>query len=144
MFEHQGQTNASESSKMDPSHSIPSNADIMDLLKNMNNKITHMDQKLNKLDVLEEKVNKMESELVKVWNYVQDSNISNSETMNKITDKVDNFELLLAQANSQILQLQNEKVSMNNTLNYVQSQSMRNNLVFSGVKEDVNEKPEET
>jgi hypothetical protein len=29
-------------------------------------------------------------------------------------------------------------------MNYLQSQSMRNNLLFSGIKEDVNEKPDGT
>jgi hypothetical protein len=43
----------------------------MDFLGNMNKK-TQMDQRLSKLDVVEENV---ETEQVKVWNYVQDSNV---------------------------------------------------------------------
>jgi hypothetical protein len=116
VFEHHEQANTSGSSKNESSQSSPSNADIMNFLKSMNIKITQMDQKLGKLDILEEKVNNMESELVKVWNFVQDSNISNSQTMNKITDKVDNFELVLAQTNSQLSELQNEKKLVYKTL----------------------------
>lgn len=35
-------------------------------------------------------------------------------------------------------------MSLQSTVNYVQAQTMRNNLVFSGIEEDADEKPEQT
>ena len=115
----------------------PSNSDILQYLK-------QMDKKLNKLDSLEEKVSKFDSELKKLWVFVHDEFKDNKDAMSKVTDRIDQLEFSLGMAQDQITQMTNEKAKVNDTLLYVQSQSMRNNLVFTGITESANEKPDVT
>ena len=64
--------------------------------------------------------------------------------MSKVTERIDGLEFSLGLAQEQITQMTNDKAKVNNTLWYVQSQSMRNNLICTGITEDVNEKPDVT
>ena len=64
--------------------------------------------------------------------------------MSKVTDRIDQLEFSLGMAQDQITQMTNEKAKVNDTLLYVQSQSVRNNLVFTGITESANEKPDVT
>ena len=115
----------------------PTNSDILQYLK-------QMDKKLNKLDSLEEKVSKFDSELKKLWVFVHDRFKENKDAMSKVTERIDGLEFSLGLAQEQITQMTNDKAKVNETLLYVQSQLMRNNLIFTGITEDVNEKPDVT
>ena len=64
--------------------------------------------------------------------------------LSTINEKLDTFEFAIGSAQDEITQLNNDKKKMQDSLLYLQSQSMRNNLVFSGLTEDGNEKPEIT
>ena len=115
------------------SHSnSPSNLDLFHYLK-------RMDKKLDKLDNLEKKVTEVDGDMKKLWNFVHGNLKDNKEAINKINDKLDTFEFALGTAHEQITQLNNEKKRMQDSLLYLQSQSMRNNLVFTGLTEDSNE-----
>ena len=116
---------------MEALHS-PSNLDLFHYLKKM-------DKKLDKLDNLEKKVTEVDGDMKKLWNFVHGNLKDNKEAINKINDKLDTFEFALGTAHEQITQLNNEKKRMQDSLLYLQSQSMRNNLVFSGLNEDSNE-----
>ena len=61
----------------------------------------------------------------------------NKQAINKINDKLDTFEFALGTTHKQITQLNNERKRMQDSLLYLQSQSMRNNLVFTGLTEDI-------
>ena len=115
----------------------PSNSDILQYLK-------QMDKKLYKLDSLEEKVSKFDSELKKLWVFVHGEFKENKDAMSKVTERIDGLEFSIGLAQEQITQMTNDKAKVNDTLLYVQSQSMRNNLIFTGITEDVNEKPDVT
>ena len=106
--------------------------------------LKQMDKKLNKLDSLEEKVSKFDSELKKLWVFVHDEFKENKDAMSKVTERIDGLEFSLGLAQEQITQMTNDKAKVNDTQLYVQSQSMRNNLIFTGITEDVNEKPDVT
>jgi len=123
---------------------VPTNANIVKLLENITVKLTHVETKLNSLDNLNKKVSNMESDLSKLWNLVQSNSVSQQDSLNKLSDKVDNIELALASAQSSISTLQREKDELQNSLSYMQAQSMRNNLLFSGIREDNSESPGET
>ena len=123
---------------------VSSNSEILSYLKRMDSKITVMDKKLNKLDTLEQKVSSFDTELKKLWVFVQDQFKENKDTLSSISDRMDTLEYSLGLAQDQITQLTTDKNKMNDTLLYVQSQSMRNNLVFTGITEDPHEKPEAT
>ena len=115
----------------------PSNSDILTYLR-------QMDKKLNKLDTLEEKVSNFDSELKKLWLFVQSEFKENKDAMSKVTERIDTLEFSLGLAQDNITQLTKEKAKVNDSLLYVQSQSMRNNLIFTGITEGINEKPEVT
>jgi len=123
-------------------NSSPSNTDIMNFLVSINSKICNMDKRLSTLDSLEQKVSNFDNE--KLWLFVQDNAKSNSNAVNKANDRVDNVELALGQAKSQIDQLQQQNEKLQDNLNYLTSQSMRNNLVFSNVFEQQHERPVQT
>ncbi|MEW8547194.1 MAG: hypothetical protein AB2693_27090 [Candidatus Thiodiazotropha sp.] len=122
----------------------PSNSDILKYLKRMDSKISVMDSKLNKLDLLEQKVSGFDSELKKLWTFVHDQFKDSKDVMSKISDRIDTLEFSLGIAQEQITQLTSDKAKVNDSLLYVQSQSMRNNLIFTGITEDPREKPEDT
>ena len=112
--------------------------------QNVCDALSYMDKKLNKLDTLEQKVSSFDTELKKLWVFVQDQFKENKDTLSSISDRMDTLEYSLGLAQDQITQLTTDKIKMNDTLLYVQSQSMRNNLVFSGITKDPHEKPEAT
>ena len=122
----------------------PSNSDILKYLKRMDSKISVMDNKLNKLDVLEQKVSSFDSELKKLWTFVHDQFKDSKDVMSKVSERIDTLEFSLGIAQEQITQLTSDKAKVNDSLLYVQSQSMRNNLIFTGITEDPREKPEVT
>ena len=122
----------------------PSNLDLLKYLKRMDHKISQMDTKLNKLDVLEQKVGTFESELKKLWTYVHDQLKCSKDDLSKVSDRIDTLEFSLGIAQEQLTQLSTDKSKMNDSLLYMQSQSMRNNLIFNGISEDLHEKPDST
>ena len=80
----------------------------------------------------------------KLWNFVHDQLKENKYSITKISDRIDTFEFALGTAHEQITQLNSDKKRMQDSILYLQSQSMRNNLVFSGITEDNHENPEAT
>ena len=64
--------------------------------------------------------------------------------MSKVTERIDGLDFSLGLAEEQITQMTHDKAKVNDTLLFVQSQSMRNNLIFTGITEEVNEKPDVT
>ena len=103
-----------------------------------------MDKKLEKLDTLEKKVCEVDGDMKKLWNFVHDQLKENKDSITKISDRIDTFEFALGTAHEQITQLNSDKKRMQDSILYLQSQSMRNNLVFSGITEDNHENPEAT
>ena len=86
----------------------------------------------------------VDSELKKLWLFVQTEFKENKDTMSKVTERIDTLEFSLGLARDNSTQLTKEKAKVNELLLPVQSQSMRNNFIFTGITEDINEKPEVT
>ena len=122
----------------------PSNSDILKYFKRMDSKITLTDAKLSKLDSLEQKVSSFDSELKKLWTFVHDQFKENKNALSKVSERIDTLEFSLGIAQEQITQLSSDKAKVNDALLYVQSQSMRNNLVFTGITEEPRKRPEVT
>jgi len=144
-------SSSSSSSSPPTSESSPSNADLMACLKSldskmstMNTKIETVERKLKKLDDLEKKVNSFEADVKKLWVHVADSSKELSEKFTKLDDRVDNVEFRDGQKESRIHKLEQDNEKLKDTISYLQSQSMRNNLIFGNITEAVNEKPAET
>lgn len=121
----------------------PSSTDILNYLKGMDKRIMAIDKRLSTLDSLEKKVTNFESDLKKLWSLVYDNNNNIQEKATKLTDEVESLQFSLNQAQCEISKLQSDKVNIEDNLLYVQSQSMRNNLIFSNIQESEHEKPED-
>lgn len=121
----------------------PSNSDIMNYLKTMDAKINIMDNRLNTLDVLEKKVCEFDTEMKKLWTFVNKNLKSTDEKLTQISDKADNVEFQLDVTRDEVTELREESDKMKKELLYVQSQSMRNNLIFANIAEGMNETSEQ-
>lgn len=119
--------------------SNPSNADIMQSLVAINNKLTVMDQRshtaIDKLEKLEKKVDNFDSEIKKLWLFVQDNVTKTNDRLSKVEEMVDSTDFSLNNTTDKIVQLQKDNDVLKNELVYLQSQSMRNNLLFGGIEE---------
>lgn len=119
-------------------------SDVLLYLRRIEQKLDGVDVRLKTLDTLEGKMNKFETDLNKLWSLVHDNIKTNEIKVSQITEKMESLEFSLGLAKDEITQLRSEKVKMEDTLSYVQSQSMRNNLVFTNIPEGINERHEET
>ncbi|WAR26646.1 F26-like protein [Mya arenaria] len=119
----------------------PTNSDIIALLGKMDLKLNDMDTRLKTLDGLEKKVDNFDKELKKLWLHIDSSIKENSVKLNRVEHKVDSVDIELEGARKRIADLERDKDKLKYDMNYVQSQTMRNNLIFGNIPEDVNETP---
>jgi hypothetical protein len=101
-----------------------------------------MEKRLSSLEAVEKKVTEFESELKKIWIYISDTNKATIERVGKVEERVETTDFSLSLANSKVLELEKEKDSLKDEIVYLQSQSMRNNLVFSNIPEAPLEGPD--
>ncbi|KAH3826363.1 hypothetical protein DPMN_128265 [Dreissena polymorpha] len=122
----------------------PSNADIVTYLKRIDDRICLMDKQFEAIDKFEKKVERVNCDLKKIWAYLHDIDRKTSERLRLIEVKTESVDFALAQASSKISSLENQRVELKNDLNYLQSQSMRNNLVSTNIPEAPTENPDTT
>ena len=136
--------NSDMAARVTPPGSVPTNADIIAHLSRLESKITSLDRKLEKLDSLENKVNNFDSEMKKMWLHVTDSCKKTDSRITTVEDRVDSVEFSTSTAQETITRLETENDKLKQSMVYLQSQSMRNNLLFSGIPEIPSEKPDDT
>lgn len=122
----------------------PSNADIMKYLQRIDLKLSEVDKRLKTLELVEKKVDSFEQEMKKLWLYDQDNNKSLDTKISRVETVADDAGFAAGHAQDKVTQLEKQNSALKDELVYIQSQSMRNNLIFSNIPEDVNEKPEVT
>ena len=120
----------------------PSLNDIMTVLIGVQGQVKLMNEKLAKLDTLELKVVSFEAEIKKIWCFIDNKHKEADERLSKVYDRVEQLEFSHGVAVDQLTQMRNTKACVDDTLLYVQSQSMRNNLLFTNIPEPVHENPE--
>ena len=120
------------------------NSDILQYLKNIDTKISTMNDKLVKLVVMEKDISKLGAEMNKMWTYVYDNTNKVTSKLSETQSKVESLEFAVGVSNDKLTQLQKEKEIMHSDLLYLQSQSMRNNLIFSRLPEIENESTEQS
>ncbi len=98
-----------------------------------------VDQKLNALEKLEQKVNKFEKSVNDLWIFVRDQTKTIDSKIIEAGSKVESIEFSLGQAQSEISFLRQSESKAKDDLLYLQSQSMRNNLIFGNIEEKENE-----
>jgi hypothetical protein len=67
-----------------------------------------------------------------------------TERVSAIESNVENLEFTDGKQQSELDQLSKTNSEMRNELTYLQSQSMRNNIIFGGIEESQNERPHDT
>jgi len=110
-----------------------SNNDIMTCLKSIEGKINKMEIRLVALETVEKKVNDFDKELKKLWVYIEDKNARSVERIERVEEKTESTDFAIGVTNDKVIQLEKEKNSLRDEVTYLQSQSMRNNLVFSNI-----------
>ena len=122
----------------------PSNADIMSYLQRIDLKLSEVDKRLKTLELVEKKVDSFEQEMKKLWLYVQDNNKALDTKISRIETVADDAGFAAGHVQDKVTRLEKQNSALKDELTYIQSQPMRNNLIFSNIPEDANEKPEVT
>ena len=107
-----------------------STVDIMKCLSRIELRITGIEQKLSTLDKVEKKVSNLESDVKKLWLHLEDINKNIMEKVVSAEERLDNIDFSVGHAQDAISQLEKENNRLKENLVYLQSQSMRNNLIF--------------
>jgi len=118
--------------------------DIINYLRRIESKLNHVDNRLNALDLLEKKVSAFELDMTELWTFVYDQNKMLDSRVISVEDRVCELEFSLAAAQSELQQVRDDEARVRDDLNYVKSQSMRNNLVFGNIPESKPETWEES
>lgn len=121
----------------------PTNADIMNCLKSIDTKIDDMDSRLKKLESLEQKVDRFEIEMKKLWTFTYDSDKRTGNRLQQVEDKVESSDFALGVVNDKVVGLEKERNLLKDEVVYLQSQSMRNNLIFGNITEAPTETQDE-
>lgn len=122
----------------------PSNSDIMNLLLNISQRLGVVEKKLCSLESLEKKVENFDSELKRIWRSIEERHKKVDQRLTTVEEKSESVEFAVGQIQSQITDLENKRDKVNEDLLYLQSQSMRNNLLFTNIPESTSEGAEET
>lgn len=140
------QNMASNTIKMDTSNNekISTSNEIITYLQKIDSKIDKVEQKLEALDKLEKKVDTFDKELKSMWSHIEKLSKTINEKLDKSVDRLDNLEFTAAERYDDIKNLQQENEKLKDSITYLQSQSMRNNLIFCNIDEMQNEKPDDT
>ena len=128
----------------------PTNADIMACLRkidsrlsSVDNKISCMEKRLSALEEVKSKVEGFDKELKRIWTVLEDRNRLNDERMRKLEDKTESQDFACGMLNDKVISLEKEKDALKDEVIYLQSQSMRNNLIFSNIPETQGETNEQ-
>lgn len=109
--------------------------DILVCLRGIEGKLRGIDQRLNTLEEVKEKVNSFDGEIKKLWVALEDKNRKIAEKVTIVEEKVESTDFALGLLNDKIVHLEKERDELNQEVTYLQSQSMRSNLLFSNIQE---------
>ena len=151
VIEYSDMASGSDKSGVTSRSSDASNAVLLEYLKkidtklgNMDGRISGIEKRLGSLEDVKTKINLIDTELKSLKVTLNDRNRLFDERLNKIEDKVESCDFAVGLVNDRIVTLEKEKDMLKDALVYLQSQSMRNNLVFSNIPEDLSETNEIT
>lgn len=113
----------------------PTNADIMTFLKGLESKFVNLDKRLEKLETLDKKIDSFEAEMKKLWVHVNDKNRQIEDRVIRVEEKTDSTDFSLGVVNEKVTNIEKERDILRDEVIYLQSQSMRNNLMFGNIPE---------
>ena len=114
----------------------PTLRDVMDCMKGMSERLATMERKLGAIESLERKVVDFEKELKKVWVALEDRVKRTDERVAKLEDRVDATDIVVGIVDSRVADLEKRRQQLSDDVSYLKAQSMRNNLLFTGIEED--------
>ena len=123
----------------------PSNSDMKFLVEfqsQVNKKLCEFVSKLKILEQLEHKVESVEKDISKMWSEIRTNHKEYDSKISHIDERVHGIEFSNSEAQEKLDNLTMENDKLKESLVYLQSQSMRNNLIFCNIEE--NEQPENT
>jgi len=133
--------------KMAENSAEPTNRDIMILLQNVSGRLEVMEKKMGAIESIEKRIGALEKDINKLWVAIDERVQKVDQRVTRLEDKVDGADIHAAQLSERMQELEKERDTLRDNVSYLQSQTMRNNLIFTGVVEDNttgNEQPEIT
>ncbi|XP_052788391.1 uncharacterized protein LOC128223149 [Mya arenaria] len=136
LFESADIDNTKACAAMADTNSEPTNLDLMNLLKNMSGRLETVEKKLGGIETIEKRMVSLEKDINKLWGALDARVKKVDERVIRLEDKVDGADIHTAELAERTRVLEKERDALRDDVSYLQSQSMRNNLVFFGVPED--------
>ncbi|KAH3849556.1 hypothetical protein DPMN_091959 [Dreissena polymorpha] len=121
----------------------PTLKDVMRSLEGISGRLTSVENKLQCLNKMDQRMASLEKDIKSLWLSLEDRVKKVDERVSKLENFSEGADIAAAQVSSR-LELERERDSLRDDLTYIKSQSMRNNLIFTGVPEVENESSETT
>ncbi|KAH3694321.1 hypothetical protein DPMN_081761 [Dreissena polymorpha] len=113
------------------------------LLQAIFGRLTKIELKLETLTTVANKVENFEKELKQLWCTLDDFNKRFADRVSTCESKIDNLEFSDVTQKSQIEHVSRQNSELRDEITYLKSLSMRNNLLFGGINEPENERPQD-
>ena len=114
---------------------MPTNADIMKCLSEISSRLNVMDERLQKLDLLEKNVDQFDKDMKHLWARVHDHKVQTDERLSKVEERVESTDFSVGYISEKLCDPRKERHTLKDEVCYLQSQFMRNNLVFGNIQE---------
>ncbi|KAH3750261.1 hypothetical protein DPMN_184781 [Dreissena polymorpha] len=99
-------------------------------------RIASMEKKLDGIQSLEKKVTDFEKEVRKVWIAIEDQAKATEERVIRLEDRVELADMGTSLISTRVSDLERQCDELHDEVTYPQSQTMRNNLIFTNITED--------
>ncbi|XP_052225073.1 uncharacterized protein LOC127840700 [Dreissena polymorpha] len=132
---------------MADSSAEPTMRDVMLLLKSVSSRLQCLEAKMSVMDSIEKRMESFEKEMKQLWVVHEERAKKVEERVSRLEDKVDGADIHAAELAERVQVLVKERDTLREDVSYLQSQSMRNNLIFTSIPEatgNVMETPEMT
>lgn len=110
----------------------PTNREIMNLLKGISGRLDSFDKKLEAIDT---RMSNYEKDVKCLWAALDEKLKKVDDRVTRLEDKVDGADVDAAVLQDRLTRLEKERDTLREDVTYLTSQSMRNNLIFTGVSE---------
>ncbi|KAH3689495.1 hypothetical protein DPMN_191819 [Dreissena polymorpha] len=125
----------------------PTIRDVMALLTTVRSRLQCLEAKMNIIESIGKRMENFEKDIKRLWVVHEDRSKKVEERTSRVEDNVEGADIHAAELADRVHELEKERDTLRDNVSYLQSQSMRNNLVFTSVpesNENGNEKPETT
>jgi hypothetical protein len=113
-------------------------------MKFISGKFEEMNTRLNKLESVEEKVTNLDDKLNKLWSDLDKRVAKSEDKLSSVEDMVELHDFNLDKTKEQVSILQSENKKLKETIIDIQAKSMMCNLIIGGIKESKDETAEQT